>query len=977
MISRQNTSEQYIELNTGQVLWLDDPGKVWQVEGGQVDVFAVTGERRRQYRQVFLGQAGEGRLLFGLPRDEAGGVRLMVTAAQPATIAMLSRTELAGQVQGDAGPAPATLRVMLEEWLATLLAGLELQVAPRSFVPLVPGETATLAAGETVRAGAATVWMSVETGAASYGAMPAGSIPLAVAVPLPAQGWLTAETAATVRGLAAEEVFPLAGLSNPAEFWQPLDHCHALFVKLMLSWFDGADRRDGERLAAGKQLRQRLLHGAAYQLVRTDLPELAPVAVIDGTLSPLVVAMRAAAVHLGVAVQRVRLPAGADPARQDPAMLRSIAQLAGMQVRQVRLETGWQRRDNGPLIGFHGSRPVALLPASPEKYRLFDPGSEESVAVDEEAAGMIDANAYAIFAALPGKTSGVAGLLRFMLGKCWPGDLWNILLVSLVAGLIPMLTPLVTQSIFEDIIPVTDRQGLVMVVQVMLVAAFATAGVNFARGVTVLRLKNRSRLVAESALWLRLLALPAAFFRRYEAGDLAQRMYSVTQVSMMLSNSVMTALFNALFSFGSLLVMLYYSWKLTFAAAAVWLVYLAVTGWLEWRMVAAKRKMMAAAGETSGQVLQIINGLGKIRVQGAEAQAFYLWASRFGEQWKWDRDFRWQSNWLELANALQPVLLTMAIFWLTMSWLAPGSADGQSITLPQFMGFNAALTGFNVTLTGLVSQSAGLLEIVPIIERLRPVLEAEPEVTEDKAEAGELSGRLEINNVSFRYRPELPFVLHNVSILVQPGQFVAIVGASGSGKSSLLRLLLGFEKPEIGAVYYDRQDLAELNVASIRSQIGVVLQNGQLMAGDVLTNIIGSLPLTIDDAWQAAEMVGLADDIRAMPMGMHTFISEGAANISGGQRQRILIARAIIHRPRIIMFDEATSALDNRTQAIVTESLGRLKATRIVVAHRLSTVMNADVIYVMDKGVVVEQGTYGELVAKNGLFATLAKRQMA
>lgn len=286
------------------------------------------------------------------------------------------------------------------------------------------------------------------------------------------------------------------------------------------------------------------------------------------------------------------------------------------------------------------------------------------------------------------------------------------------------------------------------------------------------------------------------------------------------------------------------------------------------------------------------------------------------------------------------------------------------------------MTGFNTTLTGMMTLFSGLLEIVPTLERLRPILEAKPEVAEDKIEAGELSGLIEISNVSFRYNPELPQVLCHISLKVRPGQFVAIVGASGSGKSTLLRLLLGFEKPENGSICYDGQDLTELNVASVRSQIGVVLQNGQLMAGDILSNIIGSLPLTIDDAWQAAEMVGLADDIRSMPMGMHTLISERASNISGGQRERIMIARAIVHRPRIIMFDEATSALDNRTQAMVIESLTKLKATRIVVAHRLSTVRNADVIYVLDKGKIVEQGTYEELLAAKGLFAAQASRQM-
>ena len=313
-----------------------------------------------------------------------------------------------------------------------------------------------------------------------------------------------------------------------------------------------------------------------------------------------------------------------------------------------------------------------------------------------------------------------------------------------------------------------------------------------------------------------------------------------------------------------------------------------------------------------------------------------------------------------------------------MYWLEAGDKEKNLfISQADFMSFSAAFAGFNAAITGMVPVLSQLLDMVPLLERLRPVLETEPEDSEEKVEAGELTGQIEISNLSFRYSPEKPLVLQNISLKIRPGQFVAIVGTSGCGKSTLLRLLLGFERPESGTVAFDGQDLAELSVTSVRSQMGVVLQHGQLMAGDIFSNIIGSLPLTLDDAWLAAEMVGLAEDIRAMPMGMHTLISEGASNISGGQRQRILIAKSIVNRPRIIIFDEATSALDNRTQSIVAESLERLKATRIIVAHRLSTVCNADYIFVMESGRLAESGTYNDLMDKNGLFASMAKRQLA
>lgn len=735
-----------------------------------------------------------------------------------------------------------------------------------------------------------------------------------------------------------------------------------------------------ERLAARQAYRQRVLYSAAAQLLATDLPELAPVVLEPvGAVSPLVMAMQAAAAQLGVSARQITLPAGLQPDRQDFTALKRIAAQAGMGIRRVSLDTGWQLQDNGPLIGFLGKeqRPVALLPVSPSQYRLYDPAAGFAP-ITEELLNKLEPTAYVLYAGLTGKTVGMGEWLKFMLTKCWSGDIYTILLASLAAGIIPILMPFVTQTIFDDIIPIGDKQAHIMVVQVMLVSAFATAGVAFTRAVAVMRAKNKSRLTAEAALWLRLLSLPAAFFRKFTAGDLAQRMNGVNQMAALLSSSAVSAVFNTLFSFWSLLVMLYYSWQLTLAAGLVWLVYFIIAVLLSWRIVVNKRRVTVAAGRSAGTVLQLFNGLTKFRNQGAEAQAFLMWAKPFGEQWKWNRATRKKSNWLEIINTVQPVLLSMLMFWLTMHWLEASSKEqAVFITQPEFLGFQTALAGFNAAVTGLVPVVANLLDIIPQAERIRPILAAEPEVTSDKAEPGELTGQLEITNVCFRYGHDKPQVLSGVTLTIEPGQFVAIVGGSGSGKSTLLRLLLGFDQPESGSIYYDAQDLAELNVAAVRAQLGVVLQNGQLIAGDIFTNIVGSLPLTPEAAWEAAAMAGLAEDIKAMPMGMNTVISEGSSNISGGQRQRILIARAIVKRPAIIIFDEATSALDNHTQAIVTASLDNLKATRIVVAHRLSTIQKADVIHVLDKGRIVESGSYEQLMAQGGLFAALARRQMA
>ena len=311
-----------------------------------------------------------------------------------------------------------------------------------------------------------------------------------------------------------------------------------------------------------------------------------------------------------------------------------------------------------------------------------------------------------------------------------------------------------------------------------------------------------------------------------------------------------------------------------------------------------------------------------------------------------------------------------------MNEIGPHGEQIQGIGYAQFLAFQAAFTAFNGTLNGFIPLVGQYFAIQPQIENFRPILEEVPESVGDKPDAGILSGTIEVSNLSFGY-VEGTEVLHNINLKIFAGENVAIVGMSGCGKSTLVRLLLGFEIPKSGAIYYDGQDLSELNLPSVRSQLGVVLQNGQLMKGDIFTNIIGTNSLTQEDAWQAAEAAGIAEDIYMMPMGMQTVISEGSSNISGGQRQRILIARALVTKPSILIFDEATSALDNRTQAIVTKSLDNLKATRIIVAHRLSTIRNCDRIIVMDAGRIVETGGFDELVAKGGLFAHLVKRQMS
>lgn len=350
---------------------------------------------------------------------------------------------------------------------------------------------------------------------------------------------------------------------------------------------------------------------------------------------------------------------------------------------------------------------------------------------------------------------------------------------------------------------------------------------------------------------------------------------------------------------------------------------------------------------------QSLNQGGKLMaaaLSGLQIIAFARWASAFGGQRALAFQARHTTNTLAVFNAVYPTATTLAIFALA-AWSA---GRGAAMSTGDFLAFSAAFGQFPWTSLAICATLLAAFPVIPLYERARPILQTLPEVTPLQTDPGELRGAIEISHVSFRYREDEPPVLQDLSLRARPGEFVALVGPSGCGKSTLLRLLLGFERPLAGAIYYDGQDLWGLDVERVRRQIGVVLQHDQLIAGNILSNIIGSLPLSLEDAWEAARLVGLDADINEMPMGMHTLVGEGTSTLSGGQRQRLLIACAIVNKPRILLFDEATSALDNRAQAQVSASLEQLQATRIVIAHRLSTIVNADQIFVLDGGRVAQ-----------------------
>jgi ABC-type bacteriocin/lantibiotic exporter with double-glycine peptidase domain len=377
----------------------------------------------------------------------------------------------------------------------------------------------------------------------------------------------------------------------------------------------------------------------------------------------------------------------------------------------------------------------------------------------------------------------------------------------------------------------------------------------------------------------------------------------------------------------------------------------------------------ALTANLASMTLQLVQHVVTLRAFGAERRAYVEWVRVATET---------RRRMLRSRYAIVNYEAGLATFHglalaLVLAFLATGGSGNLSVG--GYLAFAAAFQGFLATSEAWGRAIMQIVSAQPVFERTALILETPPEVQPGAKPPGRLEGAVAFSGVAFGYGPDAPPVLTDVTLRVAAGSFAAIVGGSGSGKSTLLSLALGFSRPDRGAVLFDDQDLTGLDVAAVRRQIGVVRQGGRLLGGSLMENIRGMHDCTLDEAWQAAELAGIANDIRAMPMGMHTAVIEGSAGFSGGQVQRLLLARALTGQPRILILDEATSALDNVTQAEVVENISRLGITRIVVAHRLSTIRHADAIHFLHEGEIVESGTFDELMRAGGRFAEFARRQ--
>ena len=642
----------------------------------------------------------------------------------------------------------------------------------------------------------------------------------------------------------------------------------------------------------------------------------------------------------------------------------------GIMRRNVHLAGNWYRDSFGPLLAFRkeDGLPVALLPGRVSGYQFRDPVTGRYCKVGKKTKDLFIGEAICFYRPLPQKALGPRDLLKFMKGCISVRDITLYLVLRVFATLVGMLMPYITRDLTGRVLESGRISFLVGSAVLMICVTISTLLIDSSKSLGMERIITKASISVEAATMARLMNLPAAFFREHSSGELSNRVEAVTELTDLLLRSVLDTGVTALISLLYLIQITGFAPALATPAILCVVLTLLVSVISSLVQIKYTRLAMESRAKSDGLAFALITGMQKIRLAGAEKRAFARWAKKYSET----AGYTYDKPVLLIVNPAISLGITLATT-IILYYRAVESG----VSPADYLAFNAAFGVLMGSFGSLTSVAISVAGIKPILDMAKPILNTEPETSGNKEVLTSLSGRIELSNVFFRYKESSPYVVDGMDLKIRPGEYIALVGSTGCGKTTLLRLLLGFEKPERGAIYYDGRDMSKLDLKSLRSQIGVVTQDGSLFQGDIYSNIVISAPqLGLEEAWEAAEIAGIADDIREMPMGMNTMISEGQGGISGGQKQRLMIARAVAPKPKLLIFDEATSALDNKTQRKVSEALDALKCTRIVIAHRLSTIRHCDRILVLEHGRIMEEGTYEQLMEAKGMFSDLVARQL-
>lgn len=968
-------------ISGNQPLPLDDPEFVWWVGGGQVDIFFTlpgldgeAGPRRHLCRvdeggSIFAISGVRGRLGGGLLAVGVGAANLL-RFARGDLIRLSFEANLAEQVA-----------LLIDDWIFRIGRALSADLGPPDRRDLALNENVELAPGIRFGARGGVAWFRHLAGCSSFkDENPLHLKEQEIRFPLSEHLWLTTREDCRVSGI---DTLTMVRSGDP---WEGLREFHRAALDDLSRTQEREVRQRWTELKTAVNGRQALVQALSLRLSAVANETSASLVRPSDDGSKLLMACRAAGLELGIDVHPPRRTTDLG-SRVEDATIEEIARASGFHVRQVALPHDWTTRGGPAPVLAHRSGgdqgPVALIPRrrvlGSQTFDLYDPETNERRPVSLADAGEIASKAWTLYRTFPDRSVGLTDLVRFSLQGAGR-ELRLVFWLALLAGVLGLALPIGSGILVDQVIPEVGLPGsgwtrLVVLTLFLAALAFSVLVFQVIQGLALVNIEGKVAHSVIPAVWDRLLRLPTRFFSEYSSGDLALRAMGLALIFKKISGAAAATLVTGLVSLLNVGLIFWYSWRLGLLSvlllgAMFWVVVVFLVCLV--RKEAAIQKL---EGKILGFLLEVVNGIAKLRIAGAENRAFARWADCYADQLDLLVKVRRLTNWLYLYLAIFPVFITIVVYLGTIF------VNPDLLSTGSFLALTIAVANVMLSVLAISLTLLSLLNLPPLFNRIKPILEAAPEFPAAVLEPMRLGGSLALNGVSFHYPGQGAGakVLDDVSLQVRPGEFVAIVGASGSGKSTLLRLLLGFETPDSGTVSYDGRELATLDIREVRQQVGVVLQSAQLMPGDLFTNIVGFAPgLTMQDAWRAARLAGLEDEIRQLPMGMYTLVGEGGGNLSGGQRQRLLIARALVRKQRILMFDEATSALDNATQAIVTQSITRelRGVTRLVIAHRLTTVVDADRIYVVKNGRIAQAGRYHQLLKEPGPFQELVHRQV-
>ena len=640
-----------------------------------------------------------------------------------------------------------------------------------------------------------------------------------------------------------------------------------------------------------------------------------------------------------------------------------------IEYRKVELNDSYEGDSSSPLLIFTFIKniPVVLFPKGKEKYYYINYQTGKKVYIKASLVNRIELEAYSFYRPLPNKKVSVKEYARYIQKSIRPLDIILLILFTGLATGVGLILPYLTKMLTGDVAMNKNMSQFILVSIYVVAAATGLLLVNAVKSFVNTRISIKIEKSVTEATMMRVLSLPTSFFKKYNTGELTMRFKSVPSLANTIVGSVFVTLISVIMSLAYLFQLVGFAPVLILPVALILITSTAFSILISVIQREYHRKQLELSSKEAGVTYEMINGIQKIRLSGSEKRVFAKWANAYSRSAK----VKYHPPLiLRLSGAI--TLLITLLGNIALYYIAVKSG----VDVGNYMAFVTSYGVLSGAFASVVSMVGVLFTLQPMYEMARPILESEPESTIDKKIIDSITGNIRLENVSFRYNETGPLIVNDLSLDIKEGEYIAIVGQTGCGKSTLVRLLLGFEKPISGNIFFDDNNIDSVDLSSLRRNIGTVLQNGTLFHADIFSNIIISSPnLKEEDAWVAAEIANIADDIREMPMGMKTVISEGQGGISGGQKQRIMIARAIVHHPKVLVFDEATSALDNKTQKSISDSIAKLNCTRIVIAHRLSTIKNADRIIMLEGGKIIEEGNYQTLIDKKGKFAELVERQ--